>query len=103
MNETKTKELIDEVVRELQSPDNLRLLKYMDEGDVGNLIGIVIAKHLDKDGLRNFLHGLDHGVSLTTGSHDSDDVEAYHFVMEVDSPKKNARKEQKNSKNLMLS
>lgn len=91
MNEIETKELIDEVVRELQSPDNLRLLKYMDEGDVGNLIGIAIAKHLDKDGIQSFLHGLDHGVSLTTGSHDSDDVEAYHFIMEVESPEQRKR------------
>ena len=39
-----------------------------DIGDIGNEIGIVIGK-FDKDLIRDFKWGLDHGVSLSNGTH----------------------------------
>jgi hypothetical protein len=41
-----------------------------DISDIGNEIGIVIAKHFDKDNtIEDFIMGLKHGVSLTDGTH----------------------------------
>lgn len=81
-----TSNLIEEIIAELQDPENLKVLEHMDEGDVGNLVGIAIAKHLQKDGIQTFLHGMEHGVSLTNGSHDSIDIEHLSFFMECDTP-----------------
>lgn len=50
-------------------------LKYEvgDLSDIGNEIGIVIAKYFDKNKmgfeLDDFLSGLKHGISLTDGTH----------------------------------
>jgi hypothetical protein len=42
-----------------------------DLSDLGNEIGIVIGKHLDKDNtIEDFIRGLRHGKSLTDGTHD---------------------------------
>lgn len=81
-----TKKLIDAIVEELTDPKNLKPIDYMDEGDVGNLVGIAIAKQLNKEGIKSFMHGLEHGISLIDGSHDSDEVEYLHFTMEWVSP-----------------
>lgn len=47
--------------------------KADDLSDIGNTIGIVIGKHLDKKEMGfdkdDFLHGLRHGFSLTDGTH----------------------------------
>jgi hypothetical protein len=41
-----------------------------DLSDIGNEIGIVIAKYLDKENtVEDFIHGIRHGVSLTDGTH----------------------------------
>jgi hypothetical protein len=41
-----------------------------DLSDLGNEIGIVIAKHFDEDNTVNdFITGLKHGISLTDGTH----------------------------------
>lgn len=41
-----------------------------DISDIGNEIGIVIGKYLDKDNtIEDFIHGVRHGVSLTNGTH----------------------------------
>jgi hypothetical protein len=80
-------ELINAIIKELkESTDNAVLVDFLDEGDVGNLIGIAIAKKLDKDAIRSFLHGVEHGISLINGSHDSDDVEHLGITLEVESP-----------------
>jgi len=45
-----------------------------DMGDVGNEVGIIIAKYfLDNDDewdKKSFMAGLSHGISLTDGTHD---------------------------------
>jgi len=39
--------------------------------DIGNEIGIIIAKYFDAQNTKDdFLSGLEHGISLTDGSHD---------------------------------
>lgn len=79
--------LVVDIIKEFDaSLSNTELISIMDEGDVGNLIGTVIARHLDKEGIKAFLNGLEHGVSLTTGSHDSADIEHYNFLIKVDTP-----------------
>jgi len=41
-----------------------------DLADIGNEIGIIIAKYFDKDNtINDFLNGLKHGISLTDGTH----------------------------------
>jgi hypothetical protein len=41
-----------------------------DLSDVGNEIGIVIAKYFDEENtIEDFIMGLKHGVSLTDGTH----------------------------------
>lgn len=41
-----------------------------DLSDLGNEIGIVIAKYLDEETtVEDFIHGLKHGISLTDGTH----------------------------------
>jgi hypothetical protein len=41
-----------------------------DLSDIGNEIGIVIAKHFDEENTVNdFISGLKHGISLTDGTH----------------------------------
>ncbi len=39
-----------------------------DASDIGNEVGIVIGK-LSKDEVRDFKMGLDHGISLSDGTH----------------------------------
>ena len=41
-----------------------------DLSDIGNEIGIVIAKYFDEENkVDDFIHGLKHGISLTDGTH----------------------------------
>lgn len=44
-----------------------------DLSDIGNEIGIIIAKHFNDNelgyDLDGFIHGVKHGVSLTNGTH----------------------------------
>ena len=41
-----------------------------DLSDLGNEIGIVIAKHFDEENtVGDFISGLKHGISLTDGTH----------------------------------
>jgi hypothetical protein len=41
-----------------------------DLSDIGNEIGIVIAKYFDETNtVKDFISGLKHGISLTDGSH----------------------------------
>ena len=49
----------------------LSKMTYMgDVGDLGNLIGIVIAKYFDEyNDKETFISGLNHGISLTDGTH----------------------------------
>lgn len=51
--------------------EELSKITYIgDLGDLGNLIGIVIAKYFDEyNDKATFISGLDHGVSLTDGTH----------------------------------
>lgn len=85
-------ELINAIIKELKtSTDNSILVDFLDSGDVGNFIGIAIARNLDKDGIRDFLAGLEHGVSLIDGSHESNEVEHLRFTLEVESPEKRKR------------
>lgn len=57
-----------------------------DEGDVGNEIGIIIAQCLDNESIDIFLNGIEHGISLTQGSHDSDEIPMFRIFTEVDTP-----------------
>lgn len=51
--------------------EQLNKIKYKgDLSDIGNEIGIIIAKHFDEDNtVEDFIHGLKHGISLTDGTH----------------------------------
>jgi len=44
-----------------------------DLGDIGNEIGVVIGKHIEKDimgyDIKDFNDGLKHGISLSNGTH----------------------------------
>ena len=61
-----------EVCTELS--DTLSNLPYdhSDLSDVGNEVGIIIAKYFSKDlgwDRDSFIHGLIHGISITDGTH----------------------------------
>ena len=58
--------LVKEISREIHTTT-----AYGDLSDVGNSIGIVIAKYFDKDigDKEDFLAGLNHGISITDGTH----------------------------------
>lgn len=44
--------------------------QHGDVSDIGNEIGIVIAKYFDEDNdIENFIFGIKHGISLTDGTH----------------------------------
>jgi len=51
--------------------DQLDKINYHgDLSDIGNEIGIVIAKYFDEDNsIEDFIMGVKHGVSLTDGTH----------------------------------
>ena len=55
--------------------ENLLYVKYDngDLGDVGNEIGIIVAKWIDNNKLgydkEDFIHGIKHGISLIDGTH----------------------------------
>jgi hypothetical protein len=49
--------------------DHARLGDSYDVGDVGNSIGIILGK-LNQEELTDFFRGVEHGISLTNGSHD---------------------------------
>jgi hypothetical protein len=51
--------------------DQLNQVKYAgDLSDIGNEVGIAIAKYIDRDNtIEDFIHGLRHGVSLVDGTH----------------------------------
>ena len=62
------KQAIKEIV------DQLNSVKYEgDLSDIGNEIGIVLAKYIDENKigyeLDSFIHGIEHGISLTNGTH----------------------------------
>lgn len=59
------KEINKEIAEALTS------IKYNgDLSDIGNEIGIIIAKYFNKDNTSDdFIHGLKHGISLTDGTH----------------------------------
>ncbi|MFA5207276.1 MAG: hypothetical protein WC428_01205 [Candidatus Paceibacterota bacterium] len=41
-----------------------------DISDIGNEIGIIIGKYIDKENtVEDFIRGLKHGISLTDGTH----------------------------------
>lgn len=58
----------------LEISQKLTTLKYVgDISDIGNEIGIIIAKYSSTDfgwDLQGFIDGLNHGISLTDGTHD---------------------------------
>ncbi len=65
-------EKFDDIVGEIIS--QLASIDYEgDISDIGNEIGIVIAKHFDAENtIEDFIHGVRHGVSLTDGTHDKE-------------------------------
>jgi hypothetical protein len=41
-----------------------------DLSDIGNEIGIVVAEYFDEENtVDDFIHGIQHGISLTDGTH----------------------------------
>ncbi len=70
MNKTKT--INEEIIAQLVDANN-RNQHNLDLGDVGNEIGIVIAKHFNDNDIgfdkESFISGLKHGISLTDGTH----------------------------------
>ena len=62
-----------EIIRQLTKANSTYPANMGDLSDVGNEIGIIIAKYFDdEDGgfdKESFLSGLNHGISLTDGTH----------------------------------
>lgn len=61
--------------------DKLKNIWYNngDLSDIGNEIGVIIAKHFDNDSMMgndydSFMHGLKHGISLVDGTHDAPNI-----------------------------
>ena len=55
-----------------QIKEHLEKVQYDngDLSDVGNEIGIVLGRYIDKEqDLKDFIQGLRHGISLTNGEH----------------------------------
>jgi hypothetical protein len=63
------KSIIKEIIEQLNS------VKYEngDLSDIGNEIGIILGKYLEEDKLgyelSSFIHGIEHGISITKGTH----------------------------------
>ena len=52
--------------------EHLESVRYEDGdlSDVGNEIGIVLGRYIDKEqDLKDFIQGIRHGISLTNGEH----------------------------------
>jgi len=63
------KKIRESIIRQLKNV----IYDNGDVSDVGNEIGIAIAKHLNENqNVEDFMHGVRHGVSLIDGSHSSD-------------------------------
>jgi hypothetical protein len=62
-------ENFDKINNEIIS--QLKSINYSgDLSDIGNEIGIIIAKYFNEDNtVDDFIHGLKHGISLTDGTH----------------------------------
>jgi hypothetical protein len=58
-------------VAKFEIEERLAQIDYTgDLSDLGNEIGIVIGKYLDKDNtVEDFIRGLRHGISLADGTH----------------------------------
>jgi hypothetical protein len=67
MAETKFQHIKEDVIHQLEKVS----YKTGDMSDIGNEIGIAIAKHLDLDGfdVDSFISGFKHGISLIDGTH----------------------------------
>jgi len=57
----------------------LEMISYKgDLSDIGNEIGVVIGKHIEKNKmgceLEDFMHGIKHGISLVDGTHGNGDA-----------------------------
>jgi hypothetical protein len=43
---------------------------YLDISDLGNEIGFIVAKYFDESNTKkDFLRGVEHGISITDGTH----------------------------------
>ena len=63
-------ENFEEVCKEIADRFNSLSYKNADLSDIGNEIGIIIAKYFDDNNTKDdFLSGLKHGISLTDGTH----------------------------------
>ena len=59
---------------EIEEQLNKIVYESGDLSDIGNEIGIVIAKHFDEENtVEDFINGLKHGISLTDGTHSNGD------------------------------
>lgn len=63
----------EEVINQLKNSEFMKTLKLKrDLGDIGNEIGIAIAKHFSEEvgfNKESFFKGIKHGISLTEGTH----------------------------------
>jgi hypothetical protein len=66
------KTIFKEICTELKEKFSDISYETGDLSDVGNEIGIIVAKYFDLEDFGNkeeFMHGLKHGISLTDGTH----------------------------------
>lgn len=71
------KEHIKNIKDRLTELEGHQAFPILDFGDLGNEIGIVIGT-LTPDEIRDFINGLEHGISLTNGTHD--DLDSPRFI-----------------------
>jgi len=82
----KIREVLKEINKETEDHfDELKesVVETLDISDLGNMVGIVIARHFDEGNTRDdFEAGIDHGISLTDGTHSCDRKDYYDRLKE---------------------
>lgn len=86
MKLTHTQVLMSTLARMLEE----KVEKVQYEGDIsdfGNEVGYVLGKHvianMDETQIRDFIHGLQHGISLTNGTHsEGDEISVWDATLE---------------------
>lgn len=62
-----------DIIEQLKHANNTYPSNMCDLGDIGNEIGIIIARYFDENEMgfneESFISGLNHGISLTDGTH----------------------------------
>lgn len=67
---SKFRKINNAIIEQLKNANNTYPKDIADLSDIGNEIGIIIAQYFtEEDTKQDFISGLNHGISLTDGTH----------------------------------